>query len=177
MENNSGIVDIIIDKHYINDETFNRKNIIKNFEEYISLNSIGMSNFINYEDKHDTGREFFITASIFSKKLDGILKAFDERIINSQDFIKIKEKDKDFLEKIRKDRAFKKFKKAKKNRYVKPSFKNMIKQMETFKVMSKNDIENLGEYDTILSKLIPNLEATVKNLEVIEEAIKTIENG
>ena len=147
------------------------------FEEYLSLSSIGMSNFINYEDKNGTGREFYITASIFSSKLDEILKAFDEKIVNSPDFIKIKEKDKKFIEEIRKDRLFKKFKKAKKNRHVKPNFKNMIKQMENFKTMSKNDMKNLGDYDTVLSKLIPNLEATVKNLEVIEEAIETIENG
>jgi len=177
MDKDSGIVDIIVDKHSINDETFNRENIIANFEEYLFLNSIGLGNFVNFEDKNNTGREFYITASIFSVKLDELLKAFDEKIINNPDFIKIKEKDKDFIEKIRRDKAFKKFKKAKKNRHVKPNFKSMINQMEIFKAMSENDMENLGEYDILLSKLIPNLEATVRNLEVIEESIKTIENG
>ena len=82
-----------------------------------------------------------------------------------------------FIEKIRKDRAFKKFKKAKKNKNIKLSFENMIDHMGTFKKMSENDITNLKEYDTVLSKLVANLKATIKNFQVIEEAIKTIENG
>jgi len=177
MKNNSGIADIIVDKNPIDDETFNRGNIIANFEEYLSLNSIGMSNFINYEDKSGSGREFFITASIFSKKLDEILKAFDEKIINSDDFIKIKEKDKNFIKEIGKTRAFKKFKKSKKNRNIRPGFENTINMMYKMKQMAREDTENLKEYDELLLKIIPNLEATVKNLGIIEKAIETIEKG
>jgi len=177
MDNDSGIVDIIIDENHIDDETFNRGNIIANFEEYLSLNSMGLSNFINYEDKNGTGREFYITATIFSDKLGELLEAFDERIINSDDFIKIKEKDKDFIQKIKKERKFKKFKKSKKNRNIKPSFKNMIELMYRMKQMVREDGENLKEYDEILLKLIPNLEATIENFQIIEKAIETIEKS
>ena len=86
MDDDSGIVDIIIDEHSIDDETFNKGNIIANFQEYLSLNAMGMSSFISFEDKNNTGREFFITASIFSSKLDAILDVFNERIMNSPRF-------------------------------------------------------------------------------------------
>jgi len=176
MNKNNEIVNVMVDKSIIDNETFNRENIIANFEEYFSLISVGLSNFINYEDKNDTGREFYITASIFSEKLDKILEVFDEKIIQNPDFIKIKEKDKDFIKTIRKKRAFKKFKKSKRFRNIKPSFENILNHMGTFKAMSKND-KNLTDYDKVITKLTVNLEATVENIIVIEETIKTIENS
>jgi len=174
MDNDKEIVEIIVDKSFINDKTFNRGNIIANFDEYLSMNSVGMSNFISYEDKNNTGREFFITASIFSEKLDELLKVFDERIINSADFIKIKEKDTDYIKEVRKSRAFKKFKKSKKNRNIKPSFENILNHMGTFKAMSKED--GLDDYEKVITKLTANLKATIKNFKVIEKTIETIGN-
>ncbi|KZX15875.1 hypothetical protein [Methanobrevibacter curvatus] len=174
MDNNSGIADIIIDKHNIDDETFNKENIILNFEEYISLSSTGVSSFLNYKDENNTGREFYITGSIFSKKLDGILKAFDEKVINSPDFIKIKEKDKYFIENLRNERAFKKFKKSKKNRNIKPRFETIINMVKTLKGIGENEGE-MEEYGDLISELLANLEKTIENLELIEKAIKNIE--
>jgi len=174
MNNNNEIIEVKIDESPINNETFNRENIIKNFEEYISLSSSGMSSFLNYEDENNTGREFYITATIFSKKLDEILKAFDERIINSPDFIKIKEKDEDFIKKIKKERAFKKFKKSKKNRNIIPRFETIINMVETLKEIGEKE-DGMEEYGDLILGLLANLEKTIENLELIEEAIKTIE--
>jgi len=141
------------------------------------MNSVSMSKFITYEDKSDTSREFFISGTIFSGKLDELLEAFDERIITNNDFIKIKEKDKSFLEKIKKDRKFKKFKKSKRNRNIKPSFHSTIEIMLTLRHIADEETENVDEYDKLLSKIIPNLESTVENLEIIEAAIETIEKS
>ena len=176
MKDNGKIVEIIKDNNPVNDKTFNKENIIANFEEYFTLNSIGISNFINFKDENDTGREFYITATIFSQKLDEILKTFDERIINNPDFIKIKEKDKKFIEKIKKERAFKKFKKSKKNRNIKPRIETIINMVETLKEIGEREGE-MEEYGNLISKLLANLEKTMQNLKLIEEAIKTIENS
>jgi hypothetical protein len=170
------LLDAIDDNYSITKYTLNNNNIIMDFEEYILLNFVEIAKFMKYESKN-SDRELYDSAKSLSDGLENLLKLFDERIINTSEFNKIREKDKYFV------------KSCVNNEITIENIDNMsqiIKEIHsTFqtltiymrglnKIAKEYDVDG-DEYDKVLSKLVKNLESTVNNLESIEENIKFVQ--
>ncbi|MDR2624595.1 MAG: hypothetical protein LBC39_08570 [Methanobrevibacter sp.] len=163
------------------ENVFTLDNIILNFNEFLALAIIEFDKFLDHVPEKDDGdRELYNSGTIFSDSLGRLLKLFKEKVVESPDFDKALEDPQSYLESINLPSDIKKniidfvMNNFDELCEFKEKYEGMTVCMKGLYELSKE--ENDKEYETLLSKLVNNMESVMEHVKNIDNCFEKLLN-